>query len=134
MAGSPVTDDRLSAVLGQSRRRLALYYLLSNEYTDLDSLSVQIAAWERDESVTSVGEAARRQVKISLHHNHLPRLEQHGVLEFDVRSGDVVRAPGFEELRPAVERLRATDEKLDRLRADQGGSGDVDDEQFAFSR
>jgi hypothetical protein len=46
---------------------------------------VQIAAWERDESVTSVDEAARRQVKISLHHNHLPRLEQHGVVEFDVR-------------------------------------------------
>ncbi|MCU4802054.1 hypothetical protein OB920_16885 [Halobacteria archaeon HArc-gm2] len=134
MAGSPVTDDRLSAVLGKSRRRLALYYLLSNEYTDIDSLSVQLAAWERDESVTSVDEAARRQVKISLHHNHLPRLEQHGVLEFDVRSGDVVRSPGFEDLRPAVERLRATDEKLDRLRNDRGVSGDVDGEQFAFTR
>jgi len=134
MAGSPVTGDRLGAVLGKSRRRFALYYLLSNEYTDIDTLSVQIAAWEQGETVTSVDEAARRQVKIALHHNHLPRLETHDVIEFDVRSGDVVRTAGFEDVRPAVERLRATDEKLEELREDRGAADDADDdEQFAFN-
>lgn len=31
----------------------------------------------------------RRQVLLALHHNHLPRLEDHGVLEYDPESGIV---------------------------------------------
>lgn len=132
MAGSPVTGDRVRAVLGKTRRRFALYYLLSNEYTDIDTLSVQIAAWEEDESVTSVDEAAWERVKIALHHNHLPRLAAHGIVEFDVRSGDVVRSDGFEEIRPTVERLRATDEEIEHRRAARDASETgQDDEQLA---
>ena len=132
MAGSPVTGDRVRSVLGKTRRRFVLYYLLSNEYTDIDSLSVQIAAWEEEESVTSVDEAARRRVKISLHHNHLPRLERHDIVEFDVRSGDVVRSDGFDDVRPTVERLRESDDDAQTLREFREPSEEeADDERLA---
>lgn len=118
-------------MLGRSRRRLALYHLLSNEYTDIESLSVQVAAWEEGESVTSVDESVRQRVKISLHHNHLPRLADDGILEYDTRNGDVVRADGFEDVRPTIERLRRTDESGANPRDDREPSAAADDEQLA---
>ena len=116
MAGSQANADRIRSVLGTTRRRFALYYLLSNEYTDIDSLSVQIAAWEQGKSVTSVDESERQRVEISLHHNHLPRLAAHDIVEYDERSGDVVRSSEFDEVRPTVERLRETDEQRENER------------------
>lgn len=134
MAGSPAKGDRLRSVLGKSRRRFTLYYLLSSEYTDIDSLSVQIAAWEQAESVTSVDESERQRVKISLHHNHLPRLAAQGIIEYDVRSGDIVRSDGFDDVRSTVERLRKTDERIENRRDARESSVDgTDDEQLASS-
>lgn len=135
MAGSHVKEDRIRSVLGKSRRRFALYYLLSNGHTSIDSLSVQIAAWEQGESVTSVDEEIRRRVKISLHHNHLPRLAAHDIIEYDARSGDVVRSDGFDDVRPAIQRLQATDEERGRNRCSRKSSVDGrDGEQLPSNR
>lgn len=135
MEGSHVKGGRIRSVLGKSRRRFALYYLLSNEHTDIDSLSVQIAAWEQGESATSVDEKTHRRVQISLHHNHLPQLAAHDIVEYDVRSGDVVRSDGFDDVRPAIQRLRATDERRERKRGSRESSvGERDGEQLPSNR
>lgn len=132
MQGSPAKGERLRSVFGKARRRFALYYLLSNEHTDIDSLSVQIAAWEQGESVTAVEEADRRSVKISLHHNHLPRLEACDIIEFDVRNGDVVRSTGFDDVRQTIERLRETDERIQETDGSRGlPTGEMDGEHLA---
>lgn len=132
MAGSPASGDSFRSVFGKSRRRFILYYLLSNEYTDIDTLSVQVAAWEEGESVTSVDEATLRRVKISLHHNHLPRIEAQDIIEFDARSGDVVRSDRFDEVRSTVERIRETDEQMGRTQGSQEATSEErDGEQVA---
>lgn len=110
MSGSECDVDQVLELLGDPRRRFTLYYLLSNEYTNVDSLSLQIAAWEQSETVASVGEEGRQSVEISLYHNHLPRLADHDVVEFDSRNGDIVRSDAFDDVRPVVERLRTADE------------------------
>lgn len=109
-------DDVLS-LTSDSRRRQVLYCLLSNERTDLQSLALQIAAWERDETIASVERDASQSVEISLHHNHLPKLAEIGVVEYDARAGDVVRGDRFADVESVVDELRAVE--------DRGGDADA---------
>lgn len=113
MTSNRVGGDRTHALLSNARRRFALYYLLSNEYTNTDSLSLQIAAWEEEVSIADVSEDTQQAVKLSLHHHHLPKLAASNVLEFDYRTGDIVLADGFEDLRPFIEDYREKEEALD---------------------
>lgn len=103
--------DEVLSLLNDSRRRHALYCLLSNEYVDIDGLSLQIAAWERDETIASVDTDATEEVKVSLHHNHLPRLVESDVIEYDSRCGDIVRGDGFDEIESVVEQFRSNEDR-----------------------
>lgn len=114
MSPDRLGGDRDHALFGDARRRFALYYLLSNERTDTESLALQIAAWEAEESIADVSPEHQRSVKIALHHCHLPKLAARNVLEFDHRHGDVVVAEGFERLRPFVEEYRKSEEAVER--------------------
>lgn len=97
--------------LSDPRRRYVLYLLLENEQANVENLSLQIAAWENDVSVSAVSAADHRAVRVGLVHNHLPRLAEHDVIEYDRRSGDLVRGDRFESIRPVVEQVRAIDEQ-----------------------
>ena len=96
--------DGIYGLLAASRRRYILYYVSENERTSVEELSLQVTAWENDEPVSAVGESDRRDVVVSLRHAHLPKLESHGVVEYDERSGKVVTVDGFETLWRSVER------------------------------
>lgn len=98
--------DSIFALLADPRRRRLLYHLLETEYANAGTLSRRLAAFEAGTSVRAVDDDDSRQVGISLVHDHLPRLAAHGLVEFDARSGDVVTADGFEDVRPFVERAR----------------------------
>lgn len=104
--------DTIYGLLAASRRRYILYYLLDNDRTNVEGLSLQITAWETDEPVTAVSEADRRDVVVSLLHSHLPKLESYGVIEYDGRSGDVVAVEGFDDLWSTVERASVTDDAV----------------------
>ncbi|WP_276255351.1 DUF7344 domain-containing protein [Halomontanus rarus] len=98
--------DTVQTLLGQSQRRYLLYHLMENDCGNVEELSLQIAAWEHDESVETVDEDARERVVISLVHNHLPRLADHDIVEYDLRSGDIVLTDGFEDLEPFVDQYK----------------------------
>lgn len=60
----------------------------------------QIIQQLRPEGRSSVGELAdeisgtgRERTAIQLHHNHLPKLQKHGILDYDERSGAVLYSP-----------------------------------------
>lgn len=99
--------DLVFALLSESRRRYLLYHFLENDVGNVENLSARIAAWEADSSVREVDEDDRREVAVSLIHNHMPRLADHDVLEYDDRNGDAVTTPTFEKLRPFLEQARA---------------------------
>lgn len=101
--------DTVFELLSRSRCRYAMYYLLENEHTNVEKLSRQITAWEVGTSVQSVAEEKKRTVTASLIHNHLPRLAEQDIIEFDHRSGDLAVADRFESVRDSVERARALD-------------------------
>lgn len=105
--------DEVLSLVSESRRRQTLYCLLSNRTLDIDTIATQIAAWENNESIASVSKQAEESIKIALHHNHLPKLAEVGIIEYDGRSGDIVSGEGFDEIASTVEQLRENEDECD---------------------
>ena len=80
-------------LLGNARRRRALRHLLHDSTITLTSLSARIAAWENDTTVEDVTSRQRKQVYSSLYQTHVPRLSDHGLVEYDADER-VVRLTG----------------------------------------
>lgn len=82
--GSKLTQTEAFEILSNDRRRHTLHYLLSHENgTNIGELSRQIAAWENRESLDQVTANQRRRVYVSLHQNHLPRMDEAGILNYE---------------------------------------------------
>lgn len=72
-------------VLAADRRRLALTVLAERSLSiDLSELAAEIAA--REPGIDATDTEAIERVAITLHHNHLPTLEEKGVVHYDLRS------------------------------------------------
>lgn len=105
---SNVTDS-LSTVFGllcDSRRRYLLYYL-STRNGDVTELAAAVNAVSRYEAAGTEADDAfpREEVRIELHHDHLPRLSKAGVLDYDERQG-TIRFAGDAALEEWVEATR----------------------------
>jgi len=100
---SSFDQDTVRSILSNARRRYLLYHFLENDYGNVTEIALQVAAWEGDTSIEDVPEDHYHRIKASLAHNHLPRLADHGVIEYDARSGDIVAREGFDDFRSAVE-------------------------------
>lgn len=98
--------DSVYGLLSESRRRYALYCLLNAEQTTVEDLALEIVAWEQDSDIESVSEAETEPVIVSLHHTHLPRLEDHGIITYDGGGGDIGIGSNFGTIRSTVERAR----------------------------
>lgn len=80
-------------LLGHERRRKTIRILENDDETTLDRREIarRIAAIETDADAAS-DELVRR-VELSLHHKHLPMLDDHGVVDYDRDTGLVAYAP-----------------------------------------
>jgi hypothetical protein len=75
-------------ILADADRRHIIHKLIKNDgLSTISDLSQQLASCS---DTPEESDTALERAEISLVHNHLPRLEDHGVLEYDTRSGDVV--------------------------------------------
>lgn len=115
--------DAVFDALASRRRRYVLYYLDEVEAESVlavEDIAERVARWEREWDGAERGSAdERRAVRIDLHHNHLPRLADVGLLDYDART-ETVRT--WET--PAIERWVPSDgEELPRLRS-LFGAGD----------
>lgn len=92
-------------ILADADRQHIIYELVENDgLSTISDLSQQIASCSE---TSEENDTALKRAKISLVHNHLPRLEDHGVIEYDARNGDVVltNADRVEALLNATEEL-----------------------------
>lgn len=99
------------SLLAESERRFLLYQLADQRSANLDDVTTRIAAWEQDVTPSQVDDATRQRIYVSLVHNHLPRLEDYGIVEYDLRSGDIVLDEGFDDIKPLLEQFKQTEEK-----------------------
>ncbi|WP_128475710.1 DUF7344 domain-containing protein [Halorussus pelagicus] len=91
-------------LLGNSRRRRILRYLLDERHITLTDLSARIAAWENDTTVADLTSRERKKVYSSIYQTHVPRLSEHGLVEYDAEdrlvslTGDADRIQRFLEV------------------------------------
>lgn len=80
--GLPV--DAVFDVLRSPRRRYVLYQLSErSEPMGVDALAARVAAWEDEPDGGGADGDDRRRVLASLHHTHLPKLIELGLVEYD---------------------------------------------------
>ncbi len=106
---TPIDPDHAYALVSDPDRRHLLALFSKTPVWTIRALASELAARSHrraDEAADEPGapspEAVRRK-HVFLVHNHLPRLADHGIVEWDDRSGDVVRCDRFEHLESYLE-------------------------------
>lgn len=80
-----LTDDERHSLLSVELRRITLDVLAEVDGpVDLHDLAVDIAA--REAGVAAVDDATVSRVALILHHAHLPKMAEMGVVEYDAES------------------------------------------------
>lgn len=89
----PITADTALRLLAERRRRQVLRQLADTDTpTTIDRLGEAILA-----AVGSETDITEEGLAIQLHHIHLPKLQEVGVIEYDQRGGTVRRGPQFRD-------------------------------------
>lgn len=99
--------DAMHALLADSQRRELLSYLCENRQSTVEECVLTLATADGNESFAA--DDARERAKISLVHDHLPRLADHDVIDYDHESGDVVATAALDEFEPILDRLDESD-------------------------
>ncbi|WP_254861750.1 DUF7344 domain-containing protein [Halovivax gelatinilyticus] len=95
-----LTESEFHATLADKRRRLILRCLQeSGTPLPLSTLADRIARYE----FTGPSEDDQRAIRISLHHAHVPYLEDLGIISYDRDTTRVRRGPNFEKLVACLE-------------------------------
>jgi len=94
----PIDTTEACTLLSDPIRRAALELFRDQPVWPIGELAVELSDRDGVASSTNGSPVPVERIEIELVHNHIPRLVDHGVLEWDTRSGDVVRSDGFEAL------------------------------------
>jgi hypothetical protein len=130
--GEVKTDLDLGAVLrvlDHPRRRYLVTRLVNGRSeAPLSELATEIAAREHDKPVTDVTPREESAVHTSLHHSHVPRLVDSGIVTYDSDDESVVRAANADRVRSVLHSAgvalnETPGSGTDEATEDQGGTG-----------
>lgn len=84
----PVSPDRILSVVGNEHRRAILNSLTraSEKTLEYDALVDRVADRIGDEDTEGVSDEHRQRVRIALHHTHLPKLEEAGIIDYEAKT------------------------------------------------
>ena len=106
---TPLDADERFHLLQNERRRLVIRYLRDAESDAEDGrvwmrdIAEQVAAWEHDTTVAQLTSTERQRVYIPLYQNHLPKLDDAGIIEYNQSRGVVVPTERVDRLAAFVE-------------------------------
>lgn len=96
-----LSDDEMFDVLYNSRRRAVLTYLFEHDGTStVGEMAEHIAAAENETTVQQLSSYERKRVYVGLYQNHLPMMDDAGVLEYDKNRGTVQLCECSKQLEP----------------------------------
>lgn len=100
---SEVTLDAVFSALAHSIRRDVLSMIVARNPR-------KGGEFESDDLVESSGEPERHYLE--LYHNHLPRLDEAGFIEWNQETDTILKGPNFEGIRPLIELVQDHEDEL----------------------
>lgn len=89
--------DDYFAILGEAHRDAVVGILVAEDRSfRLSRLAERVAAETRDVSPDDLTARDVERTKVELHHNHLPKLDDAGVVDYESEDGRVTPAAGIE--------------------------------------
>ena len=96
--------ETVYSLLANRVRGYLLTYLSVTDRTTVSEAAQRITDWQRETTATTF-EADQTAVLVQLVHNHLPRLSQYDVVEYDRTTEEITPGPNFEAAAPYVSDL-----------------------------
>ena len=127
-----ISKDDAFHVLQNARRRAVLRYLLEHEDTErfvMRDVAEEVAAWEHDTTVQQLVSDERQRVYIALYQSHLPKLDKHGIIDYNQSRGVVEKTELTAAFEPYIDDGLHADSDLtvgdvgDTEESDEGSSG-----------
>lgn len=94
--------DDLFAALADKHRREILLELLDRGASEKISAAEKLRGPEPE----------FENLQTELHHNHLPRLEEVGLIRWDTASTEISRGPRYDEIEPILQALKEHGDRL----------------------
>lgn len=102
-ASTTLSKDDLFDLLSDHRRRSVLRCLDAHEGSKPVRIGTLVDRISAEGSSTGPADDAHERIRIQLHHNHLPKLEDHGIIEYDPARERVTLARDLTPLLPYLE-------------------------------
>lgn len=122
-----LSKDDVFYLLQNARRRAVLRYLLGYDQDRflMRDVAEKIAAWENDTTVQQLAPAERQRVYTALYQFHLPKLDDHGIIDYDQEEGHLEVQPLAHVLDPYLaDGLDAPDANVVGSRSSRGARAD----------
>jgi len=137
--------DDIYHLLQNERRRSVLRYMKGIDGpARMRDVAEQVAAWEYDTTVEQLTSQERQRVYIALYQAHLPKLDKHGVIDYNQSRGIVEQKPRAERLEQYIVEegdltasREAAEDEADAEAQDAAttvSSEDVDEPSLAYDR
>lgn len=84
-----LAEDQFYWALAAPQRRRLLYYLLGEQESTVEELATVLSGWEATITGTMHTSANWSELRLALVHNHLPRLAEAGLIDYDPHDGSV---------------------------------------------
>lgn len=101
--------DAVHEVLSSRRRRYVLYHLFEEGELPLGALSRRVVEHEYDRDLEDLPVDVRQQTYLDLYHTHVPKLTDHGVVEYCEDEGTVRLTRTSDTLEACLEASLETD-------------------------
>lgn len=88
-----LAENQFYRALASSHRRRLLYYLCETDESTVEELASVLSGWEITPTGTMQTQADRLEIRLQLLHNHLPRLVDAELIDYNPHTGTVQLKP-----------------------------------------
>ncbi len=114
MSKRSITFDTVLDLCGNKHRRIVLAVLAEEQRSlTVNDLRGTILTYNHHTPVTDASEEVLTEIRASLSHTHIPKLESAGVIEYDSERQLVEPTERFDQLQPHLSTILDIDPNLD---------------------
>ncbi|MFC4542154.1 hypothetical protein ACFO5R_09460 [Halosolutus amylolyticus] len=113
MSERRITFDTVLDLCSDEHRRIILAVLAEEQRSlTVNDLRRTILTYNHHTPVTNASEAVLTEIRVSISHTHIPRLESAGVIEYDSERNVVEPTEQFDQLQPHLSAILDIDPNL----------------------